>query len=70
MLHRPKQDFDPIVTDVSLDKWGYQTVTISPWPAVRMIITLSSGALDRETAEVRALEQWDIISPLILEGRA
>lgn len=70
MLHRPKQNFDPIVTDVSLDKWGYQTVTISPWPGVRMIITLSSGALDRETAEVRALEQWDIISPLILGGSA
>lgn len=70
MLSRPKQVYEPIATHVAYDKWGYQTVTISPWPGARMIITLSISGLSDEEAKVRALEQWAIISPLILDGRA
>lgn len=67
-LHKPAREYQPIVVDVSYNQWGYQVVTISPWPGARISITLSISGLTREEAEVRALEQWEGLKALILEG--
>lgn len=68
MLHKPEREYEPIVTGVSTNDWLYHSVTISPWPGASVTITLGTRGLSDEEAQVRALEQWKIISALILRG--
>lgn len=68
-LRIPKQHYEPIVIDVSINEWLYQVVTLSPWPGGRVSITLGIRGLTDAEAQVRALQQWELISPIILKGR-
>lgn len=69
-LHIPEHEYEPVVVDVSYNPWGYQVVTISPWPGGRVAITLTIAGLTEAEAQVTALEHWESIKDLILKGRA
>lgn len=47
--------YDPIVLDVAMNRWGYQTVTISTAPGRRVAVMLCQVGITRDEAIAGAL---------------